>query len=90
MAETTVYLTVEPLWSRWKGPDGHPGLASIRVTKMTQKRPTKITGVGVTLTLRIPDAAFKPLAPTVVIDVPEEALDYQPDVTVELGDGADR
>lgn len=88
MAETTVYLTVEPVWNRYfKDHDGHPKLQSIRVTKMTQNRPSKIAGVGVTLKLRIPDAAFKPLAPTVVIDVPEGALDYEPEVTVELPAG---
>lgn len=90
MAEATVYLQVEPVWKTGyfaNGPDGLPQLESIKVTKMTQSRPKKISGVGVTLKLRIPDAAFKPLAPTVIIDIPEEVLSYEPEVTVELPDG---
>jgi hypothetical protein len=80
--ETTFYLQVEPVWANYRNRDGDLPLRGIKVTKLVQNRPTRITGVGVKLTLRIPDAAFKPLSPEVVIDVPESALDYEPVVTV--------
>lgn len=84
MAETTVYLTVEPRWSSYN-PEK---LAGIGVTNCTKNKPSHPTGPVVKLTLRIPDGAFKPLAPTVTIDIPESALDYPPVVTVELPDPA--
>jgi hypothetical protein len=88
MAETTVYLQLEPEWSSWqKDSNGNPNVAGMKVTKTTKNRPTRITGVLVKLRLRIPDSAFKPLSPTVTVDVPESALDYEPVVTVDLPDG---
>lgn len=89
MAETTVYLTLTPKWNRWTGPDGHPSLAGIAVENVTKTRPKQARGPVVKLTLRVPDTAFKPLSPTVVIDVPDSALDFEPTVTVELPDGSD-
>lgn len=90
MAEATVYLHVEPSWSRYsRDLNGDPKLAGIKVARVTQTRPKKISGVVVKLKLCIPDAAFKPLSPEVVIDVPESALAYEPIVTVEMPDGED-
>lgn len=85
--ETTVYLTLTPKWQRWKDRDGNPVLAGMTVENMTKTRPKQAKGPVVKLTLRVPVAAFKPLAPTVVIDVPESALDYEPTVTVEMPEG---
>lgn len=87
MAETTVYLQIEPEWSHWTDSNGDRTVRGMKVTKMTKNRPDRISGVVVKLSLRIPDGAFKPLAPAVVVDVPESALDYEPVVTVELPDG---
>lgn len=86
MAETTVYLQIEPEFSSYRDADGNQRVTGMRVTKMVKKSPGRISGVMVKLRLRIPDAAFKPLAPTVTVDVPESALDYEPVVTVELPD----
>jgi hypothetical protein len=80
MAETSFYISVEPRWSAYDPEQ----LAGIVASKITQRRPQFVHGVVVKLKLKIPDAAFKPLQPEVVIDVPEEALDYTPDVTVEF------
>lgn len=82
--ETTVYLTLTPKWSRYRDREGNPHLRGMTVANMTKTRPKQAKGPVVKLTLRVPEAAFKPLAPTVVIDVPESALDYEPTVTVEL------
>lgn len=85
MAEAKIYLQVEPVWHQWrKGKDGNPEVERLKVTKVLQTRPERITGVVVELRLRIPDGAFKPLAPVVTIDVPEEALNYEPEVTIEF------
>lgn len=87
MASTTCYLHLEPVWSPYyKDDDGDPALASIRVARMTKSRPSKPRMPVVKLTLKIPDGAFKPLKPTVVIDIPEAALDFEPAITVELPD----
>jgi hypothetical protein len=80
MASTTVFLTLQPQWNKYL-PDR---VAGMRVSKITQKRPDQPTGPVIKLTLSLPDAAFKPLAPEVVIEVPPEAIDFTPTVTVEL------
>ena len=87
MAETVVYLQVEPVWSPYPGFNGDARLSGIKVTKVTKNRPSRISGVAVKLRLRIPDGAFKPLSPEVTIEVPEAALDYEPVVTADLPDG---
>jgi len=87
MAETTVYLEIEPEWSQYAHANGDPRLSKIKVTRALQNRPRRIGGVVVAVRLRIPDAAFLPLRPTVTVEVPEAALAYEPEVTVELPDG---
>jgi len=55
-------------------PDRYPSgkVRSLRAVRLTQGRPTEPAGdtVLVKLSLRLPDAAFEPLAPEVII-VPE-------------------
>lgn len=87
--ETTVYLQLEPLWSSYRGSDGQPTVRGVKVTKITQQRPKRINGVAVKLTVKLPAAAFLPLAPTVVVDVPEGALEFEPEVSVELPAGGE-
>lgn len=84
MATTMCYLIVEPRFGKqaWNR-DQVVGMAVARVVK---NRPRNFKGVAVKLTLTIPDAAFKPLAPEVTIDVPEEALSYEPKISVEFPD----
>lgn len=43
--------------------------------------------MAVKLTLKLPAAAFLPLSPTVVVDVPAEALEFEPEVSVDLPAG---
>jgi hypothetical protein len=88
VAEAKVYLQLEPVWSTYRRDDaGGRAVDHLKVTKVLKNRPERITGVVVELRLRVPDAAFKPLAPVVTIDVPESALDFEPQVTVEMPDG---
>lgn len=91
MAETTIYLQCEPVWHKWRTDKetGEPALDGLRVTKTLKSRPDKVTGVLVKLQLRIPDGAFRPLTPAVVVDIPESAVDHEPTVTVETPDDGD-
>lgn len=82
MAETTCYLVIEPRfgkkdWDREK-------LYDISVARATKTSPKQFKGIVVKLRLKIPDAAFKPLSPEVTIDVPEDALTYEPEIAVEF------
>lgn len=90
MAEAKIFLQLEPVWHRWrKDADGRPSVDHLKVTKMLQTRPGRIAGVVVEVKIRIPDAAFLPLSPVVTIDIPEEALTFEPEITVELPSGGD-
>lgn len=80
MIETTVWLTLEPRFSSY----GDRPVTGMRVAKMTTKRPTSGGRPAVRLTMRLPAAAFKPLAPDVTIEVPEECLVWpEPTITVD-------
>lgn len=90
MAQAKTFLTLVPVWSRWAHEnDGSPKLERIEVGKMTKNRPAQASGPVVELVISVPDAAFKPLRPVVTIDVPEQALDFEPTVLVELPDPQD-
>lgn len=84
MASTTVYLKLRPRWGDhdWNSDK----LRGFDVEGVTKNRPSRSSGPVVKLTLKVPDQAFMPLRPEVVIDVPEQALDYTPIVSVELPD----
>lgn len=86
MATARCFLRLEPTWRySWPGTDDDPKLDGVKVTGATQKRPrTAQNGCVVELSITVPDAAFKPLRPRVTIDIPPEALDFEPTVNVEL------
>jgi hypothetical protein len=79
--ETTVFLTLEPMWSRYSSP---PACSGFKIKSMTVKRPLQASGPVIELKLRLPAATFEPLRPTVIIEVPPEAIDFTPVVSVEL------
>lgn len=80
--QTTCYLQVVPTYSAYrKDANGEREVESIAVKSVTQRKPSKALnagGVVVKMRLRLPRAAFKPLAPSVVIDIPLDML-VQPD-----------
>lgn len=80
--ETTVYLTLEPKYGTYP-PHDRP-VVGMTVSKVTKSKPEKATGPVIKLRLSIPAAAFEPLAPTVRIEVPEAALDFEPVVIVDV------
>lgn len=79
MARTTFYAQVEPeFYTSYGGTKQH--LRSIKVARITQKRPGRPVGgtVLVKLTLEIPDQAFLPLEPEAVIKVPASMVEINP------------
>ncbi len=90
MARASCYLELEPTWSEWRTDHtGAPEVAGMRITRLLRTRPKRVHGPVVHLTLDVPNAAFKPLAPEVVVSVPEGALDYEPTVQVDMPGGED-
>lgn len=88
MAKTTFYAQVEPeFMTRGWGTDKKTHVRSIKVARITQKRPEKPIGgtVLVKLTLDIPDEAFLPLEPEAVIRVPASLVEVNP-ISVEAED----
>lgn len=88
MAEATFYVTVEPEFLRRYDSNSNPRIRSIKATKITQNRPGRTPGVVVKLTVKIPDAAFLPLAPEAVIEVGQQ--EYDVIVHVEEPDSTDQ
>lgn len=84
MLSSTAYVTLEPSFDRQGSPIG------FRLGKVTQK-PPQGRQPHVRLNVKIPAAVFRPLAPEVTIEVPEDALVWpEPEVTVDPdpeGDG---
>lgn len=84
MADThdaTFYVQLEPEWSRM--PDYRTGEKTVRAVKaarITQSRPDrpKPGTVVIKLTTRVPDAAFLPLRPEAVIEIPTDLTDPHP------------
>ncbi len=60
---------------------------SIRPVKTTFRSPDLYPGeVAIRLTVRIPEAAFRPVSPEVTVTVPEELVSQPPLVEVEVTD----
>lgn len=89
MVETTFYVQLVPTFRQGYSSSGEAALKvrSITVGSVTKKRPPKPKAPVVQLKLRLPAAAFLPLAPEVTIEVPENAIEYEPVVSVELPEG---
>lgn len=83
MLNATAYVTLEPSFNRSTGePTG------FRLGKITVKPPQGRVP-HIRLNVSIPAQVFRPLAPEVTIEVPEDALVWpEPEVTVDP-EGAD-
>lgn len=78
--DSTFYVQLEPVWgSRLYGSD-ELRLDHVRAVRMTQDKPKKpLPGVVmVKLTVRIPEAAFRPLRPEAIIEIPEALTTHTP------------
>lgn len=82
--ETTVYLVLEPKFGNY--PHDDRPVVGMTVARMTKSKPERATGPVIKLKLSLPAAAFEPLAPTVTIEVPEGALDFEPVVVVDVAE----
>lgn len=83
---TTVYLQVEPIRGRWDVEK----VIGAKVVRMTQKTPAENQLGGtilVKITLEMPEAAFNPLQPEVVVIIPEGLTVPMP-IEVEVEDPA--
>jgi hypothetical protein len=85
--DATFYAQVEPEWGRSASYDPEPPIRRVRVARITLTRPDrpKPGVVVVKLTLRIPAAAFYPLQPEAVVEIPTELTQPFP-VSVVAGD----
>lgn len=74
MKRAEAYLVLEPKWNRCFA--GEPRLDGFTIARITQKRPSTVRGDAVVMkvAIRVPEAAFKPIAPSVTIEVPESML----------------
>ena len=74
------FIQIEPEWSGYVQHDGMRSLRGIKAVALTQSRPNRQKGgtALVKLTVRIPDAAFLPLRPDVVIVIPEDMVTAAP------------
>ncbi len=73
--DATFYAQVDPEWGGLVDSEtGQRRVWGAKVVNATQKRPTKPRAgtVLVKLTLRVPKAAFLPLAPAAVVVIPED------------------
>ena len=90
--ETTCYLQVVPTFSAYrKDANGEREVESISVKSVTQKRPNKpLRGCVITkVKFRFPRSAFKPLSPSIVVDIPMDLLAQgEVEATVEDADDA--
>ena len=90
--ETTCYLQVVPTFSTYrKDANGEAEVDSIAVKAVTQSRPRAPmkNGVTVKVRFRFPKSAFKPLAPAVLVIVPEGMIVTAEDIVVEAEDPTD-
>jgi hypothetical protein len=63
----SVYLLIEPTFTRWSGPRR---VAGARVLGVRQRNPGSVTGLAVVkVTLRIDPAVFEPLTADVLVTV---------------------
>lgn len=83
--ETTIYVQLSADFWHMRGEEQVRGIRLARTTASRPKKPIPGT-VTVKLTLRLPDAAFLPLAPAAVIEIPAGSVEVNPhvDVMVDL------
>lgn len=75
MKRAEAYLVLEPRWSSYSW-QGDKVLNGFTITRVVQNRPKTVPGDAVVMriAIRVPDAAFKPISPSVTIEVPESML----------------
>lgn len=84
MKDTTFYVQLSPKWSSWD----KTRLEGVSLARATQKKPDKpVPGtITVKLTLALPDDAFKPYEPAVKVEILENMVTKNIEVTVEEPD----
>jgi hypothetical protein len=80
------YVQIEPVWSHYTSSStGERALQGIKAVAITQKKPDRPRPGTVTanLTVRVPETAFLPLRPQVVIVIPEDMIAANLPIEVE-------
>lgn len=89
--ETTAYVVVTPTFSKYrKTPDGEAAVESVKATRITQSKPKGTLSAGsvvIKVKLRLPKDAFLPIAPSVIIDIPEDTIERLVDIVAVADDG---
>jgi hypothetical protein len=85
------FVTFEPEFSSYTDAMGNRTVRRVKPVSITQKPPSGRTRAGsmsVGFKVRIPSAAFLPITPQVVIEVPESLIQVHP-LEVEATDGSE-
>lgn len=74
--KATGYLTIKPVWSKWRKVNGQPVLESLKIEKVTANKPEGGTfgAAVVKVNLDIPEHVFKPFEVETQIDVKAEEV----------------
>lgn len=79
--DATFYVQIEATRSRWeKNAAGEPAVDSAKAVRITQARPQRQAPgtVMVKLTVRLPVAAFDPLRPEAIVEIPASLTEAAP------------
>lgn len=90
--DVTFYVQLEPRWSNYTNSRGEYWLSRVAATGITSKRTTRKMPSGaieVQITMRVPESAFYPLRPQVVVEIPETATELIEAVVADVGERAD-
>lgn len=87
MKDTTFYVQLSPKWSYWD----KTKLEGVSLARATQRKPDKpVPGtVTVKLTLALPDEVFKPYEPAVKVEILENMVTQNIQLSVEEPDVQD-
>lgn len=79
--EATFYVQVQRRDAKWR--DGK--YITAVATKLTTEAPKQVMpgAVAIQLKVRIPDAAFDPISPSVVVDIPADMIQHAIEVIAE-------
>lgn len=78
----SVYLVLQAEHGPY--PHNRDEVVGFKVSRMLKSRPTGAVGPVIKVNLSLPDLVFKPLACELELEVPPDAVDYQPSVRLTV------
>ena len=82
--QQSVYLVLQAEYGRYT--HNKDVVVGFTVCQMLKSRPPGAVGPVIKVNLSLPDLVFKPLACELELEIPREAVDYQPSVRVAVED----